>query len=227
MPGPDSTRWTLIQAAAEGDAGARSEFARRYEPVVRAYLGARWRRTPLETETDDAVQEVFVDCFREGGPLGRVDPARPERFRAFLYGVVKNLARRFEDARRRSREVSAGSRIDLDDIEGREEALSRVFDRAWASLLLQDAVALQAEWAREKGKEAERRLELLLLRFDEDLPIREIARRWEVDPSWLHRQYARAREEYKRALREVVRDLQGGTPRNIELECARLLAFFE
>lgn len=227
MPDPESTRWTLIRAAAEGDEGARSEFARCYTSVVRAYLGARWRRTPLAGEIDDAVQEVFVDCLRAGGPLGRADPDRAGGFRAFLYGVVKNIARRFEEGRRKDREVPAGSRFDLDAVEGREEHLSEVFDRAWASLLLQEAADLQADRAREKGEEAERRVELLCLRFEDGLPVREIARRWGVDTTWVHRQYARAKDEFKRALREVIRDHQGGTRENIEEECGRLLTHFK
>jgi RNA polymerase sigma-70 factor (ECF subfamily) len=212
----------LIHAAAEGDAAARAEFARRYEPVVRAYLAARWRTPAKAGNLDDAVQEVFVDCFREDGPLGRVDPDRPTGFRAFLYGVVRNVALRFEVDYRREREVQAG---DLDAIESDEETLSRVFDRAWASLLLKDAAELQAERAREKGGEAERRVELLCLRFEDGLPIREIARRWEVDPGWLHHQYAQAREEFKRALRDVVRDQHGGDRGKVDAECARLLTF--
>lgn len=47
MPSSDSTRWTLIRDAAEGVPAARDEFARRYESVIRAYLGARWRGSPL------------------------------------------------------------------------------------------------------------------------------------------------------------------------------------
>ncbi len=38
-----STCWTVIQGAAAGRGDDRDQFARRYAPVVRAYLGARWR----------------------------------------------------------------------------------------------------------------------------------------------------------------------------------------
>jgi RNA polymerase sigma-70 factor (ECF subfamily) len=221
-----STRWTVIRDAAEGGARARSVFAHTYQPVVRAYLAARWNFSRDAPQIDDAIQEVFVDCFREDGPLTRFDPNRPGGFRAFLYGVVKNVARRFEESRMQNRELAAGSRIDLDAMEGREDSLSRIFDRSWASFLLDEAAKLQAEQAREKGKDAQRRVELLYLRFEDDLPIREIARRWEVDPDWLHHQYAQARREFKRALREIVWAHHGGEEGDIEAECARLLAFF-
>ena len=80
----DSTRWTVIRRAAAGSAPDRAEFARRYGPVIRAYLGARWRQTPLFPEVDDAAQQVFVECFKENGVLGRVDAQRETGFRAYL-----------------------------------------------------------------------------------------------------------------------------------------------
>jgi RNA polymerase sigma-70 factor (ECF subfamily) len=223
MAGPKSTRWTVIREAAEGDDAARSEFARLYRPVVRAYLEARWHHSPGSSEVEDAAQEVFIDLFREGGALGRAESDRPGGFRAFLYGVVRNIARRFEKKRRRNIERAAGSRIDLDAVEGREEALSRVFDRGWASLVLAEAARHQAKLARDKGEDAVRRVRLLAHRFEEGLPIREIAKLWDVEPAWLHHQYAQAREEFKRALEEVVRSHQGGNEADLEAECTRLL----
>ena len=34
---------------------------------------------------------MFLTCFREGGALDRVDPARAGGFRAFLYGIARNV----------------------------------------------------------------------------------------------------------------------------------------
>lgn len=42
-----------------------------YLPVVRAYLGARWRGKDISRELDDAVQEFFVECSRGDGILTR------------------------------------------------------------------------------------------------------------------------------------------------------------
>ncbi|MBD3161132.1 MAG: sigma-70 family RNA polymerase sigma factor, partial [Candidatus Latescibacteria bacterium] len=131
MAEAESTRWTVIRDAAEGDAGAREEFVRRYEPILRAYLGARWRHSPLVREIDDAVQEVFLACFGEGGALGRADEERPGGFRAFLYGVTMNVARRAEEKRARKSRPPAGD-AELGAVVAREEPLSRVFDRAYA-----------------------------------------------------------------------------------------------
>jgi RNA polymerase sigma-70 factor (ECF subfamily) len=211
-----STRWTVIRRAAEGVPEDRDEFVRRYGPVIRATLGARWRGTPLHDELDDAAQQVFLDCFK--GALGRADPART--FRAFLFGVVRNVARGIERKRARSREQQPPSDFDL---AAKEDSCATAFDRAWARALMRDAAELQLARAREIGPEAVRRHRLLALRFGEGIPIREIAARWEVDADALHREYPKAREEFKRALMDVVRELHDGP---VEKECTRLLGLF-
>lgn len=42
------------------------------------------------------------------------------------------------------------------------------------------------------------------LRFAGDLPIRDLAGKWGFDADAVHRAYARAREEFKKCLRQVV-----------------------
>jgi RNA polymerase sigma-70 factor (ECF subfamily) len=221
MADPGSTRWTVIRGAAEGDPGARAEFARLYETVIRAYLGARWGRTPLYEQIDDAAQDCFVDCFRESGALTRVDSELPGGFRAFLFGVVRNVARRLEEKRYRLREVQPGNEPGLEGIAAEDEALSRVFDRAWARAVVRQAAELHAERVREKGEAAARRFELLRLRFSEDMPIRDIASAWNEDPMKVHADYARGRAEFKSTLREVLRTLHPDS--EVESECDRLL----
>jgi len=217
----ESTCWTVIRGAAEGKREDRELFARRYTPVVRAYLGARWRGSPLLAELDDATQEVFLDCFREQGALGRADPARGVAFRAFLRGIVRNVARRCEEGRGRGRERQPPS--SEFEVEAREERLSRVFDRAWARSLMQEAAARHAGMAHAQGDGAVRRVELLRLRFHEGMPIREIADLWDADAATLHREYAKARREFKRALLEVVAFHHPGSAEDVERECAELL----
>src|SRR5436190_16960182 len=96
MSTSQSTCWTVIRAAAAGSPADREELARRYLDVVRAYLAARWRGSALRADLDDATQEVFVECFREGGAVEAAGAGRVPGFRAFLYGVIRNVARRFE-----------------------------------------------------------------------------------------------------------------------------------
>jgi len=215
MPTFESTCWTVIRAAAAGRSAEREELARRYKDVVRAYLAARWRSSNLRSEIDDAVQEVFVECFRQGGMLDAVGAGRVPSFRAFLYGVVRNIARRFE-----ARPVRTSSPIA--DLES-EDNLSRLFDRTWAQAIMAESAQLQSRRARELGPEAERRVDLLRLRFEESLPIRTIAERWRVDTAQLHHDYAQARKEFRAALLEIVAFHCPGTPAEVEQEATGLL----
>jgi RNA polymerase sigma factor (sigma-70 family) len=220
----DETCWTVIRGAAEGSERDREEFARRYAPVVRAYLGNRWRGTSHLPEIDDALQEVFLECFKPEGVLDRADPSRAGGFRAFLFGVVRNVAQRVErrDARRRVRPSDSSFDPDRLPAEDGGGPATR-FDRAWAAALVEQAGVRQAKRARERGERETRRVELLELRFQEGLPIREIAVRWGVEPAYLHKEYARAREDFLDALRDVVAFHHPDTPGGIDRECARLL----
>lgn len=218
MPTPESTCWTVVRAAAAGSPAGRDELARRYLGVVRAYLSARWRGSALLAERDDAVQEVFVECFRAGGVLDAAGAGRVPGFRAFLYGVVRNVARRFE-----ARPARPAGPLP-DEIDANEESQSRLFDRAWARAVMGEAARLQQERAAGRGPEAVRRVELLRLRFEENLPIRTIARQWDIDPAALHHAYAVARTEFRAALLEVVAFHHPGGRDEVEREAAGLLA---
>jgi RNA polymerase sigma factor (sigma-70 family) len=217
----ESTCWTVIAAAAAGCAAERAAFAQPYQPVIRAYLTARWRNSPYLQDLDDAVQDVFVACFQRDGLLTRAQSDRPGGFRAFLYGVVRNVARRREARRSRDRQADD---VDLDQVPGDEESQARMFDRAWARALLREAAQHQEEHARRAGAAALRRVELLRLRFHEGLPIRAIAASWQVEAATLHHEYAKARQEFKAALTEVVAFHYPGTPEEVECECANLLS---
>jgi RNA polymerase sigma factor (sigma-70 family) len=214
-----NTRWTVILGAAAGQPLAREEFARRYEGVIRAYLGARWRGTPFVPEIDDATQDVFVECFKENGALARVDPGHRGGFRTFLFAVVRNVARRFEERRALRRERQAPSDL---DVPGADETASRAFDRAWARTIMGEATRLMTERARAGGTAAERRVELLRLRFADGRPPREIAEAWGLKPAQVQYEYKRARDEFQAALLDVVRRHDpAGDP---AAECVRLLA---
>jgi RNA polymerase sigma-70 factor (ECF subfamily) len=213
---PESTCWTVIRAAAAGSPAEREELARRYLGVVRAYLAARWRGSDLRADLDDAVQEVFVECFRQGGVVEAAATGRVPGFRAFLYGVVRNVARRFEGRPRRAA-------VPLPEIAADDESLSRLFERAWARAVMAEAAGLQRRQADERGPEAVRRVELLRLRFEENLPVRTVAERWGVPAAGLHHAYALAREEFRAALLEVVAFHHPGSPAEVRQEAASLL----
>jgi RNA polymerase sigma-70 factor (ECF subfamily) len=212
----ESTCWTMIRAAAAGSPGDREELARRYIGVVRAYLAARWRGSTLRNEVDDATQAVFVECFRQGGVLDVAGTGRISGFRAFLYGVIRNVARRFET--RPVRDADGLPEIASDDA-----SQSRLFDKTWAQAIMAEAARLQRTRAEQHGPEAVRRVELLRLRFEENLPIRDIAALWEADPAAVHKSYALARKEFRSALLEVIAFHHQGTAVELEAEASSLL----
>lgn len=223
----DSTCWTMLSLARAGDVRAREAFALRYLPLVRAYLGARWTSPMLRERLDDAVQDAFLECLRGGGALERLDPSRPGGFRAYLLGVLRNVARRAEERLTKARGRSALG-VDLDDLPAEDESLAQALDRAWAQAMLREAAERQrasAALAEERGqKGALARVELLRLRFQEGLPIRDIAVRWGVAPEGLHREYAKARHEFRTALEATLADHQGGSDEERGAALERLLA---
>jgi RNA polymerase sigma-70 factor (ECF subfamily) len=224
--GDETTCWSLIRRASAGEDEGRRVFAGRYEPFVRALLAARWRGSPRVVDIDDAVQDVFVECFRSGGVLSRAGDDRVPAFRAFLVGVVKNVARRVE-GRRGPVAFSDATPADASTLApgGFASAVdppSRDVERAWARALVGEARdLLEARGA--AADDARRRVALLELRFQEGLPIREIARRWGADPTRLHREFARARSDFRAALFEVVAVHHPGTAAQVERNCQELL----
>jgi RNA polymerase sigma-70 factor (ECF subfamily) len=159
---------------------------------------------------------VFLECFRKGGALEAVTTGRVPQFRAFLYGIVRNVARRFE-----SKSQPVG--IPLPELEARDASLSQLFDRNWAESIMIEAASLQRLRAAESGEEAIRRVELLRMRFEQNLPIREIAERWNVEPARVHHAYAQARQEFRDALKATVAFHQPGSPAELEREVSELL----
>jgi RNA polymerase sigma factor (sigma-70 family) len=189
--------------------------------VVIAYLRARWARSVLIQETEDALQEVFFECFKAGGALDRVERARGSSFRAFLLSIVRNVAARFEE--RKGKQHDHLSTSSAEGAKAAEEP-DRVYLREWARSVVEEAARLQGERARLLGQEARMRLKILHLRFVEGLPIRDVAPRLGMSAEAAHREYARARREFEEALRSVVAfDIVGGDDA-VQLECRELMA---
>lgn len=202
MTSGETTSWNLVQQAAAGVPLGRDRFAQVYTEPIRAYLGNRWRGQCFDRELDDAVQDVFLECFRPGGMLARLDADKCSSFRAYLFGVVRNIALRWEQrmARQHRRQPEAK---DLDALTDGGDSLSRHFDRAWAHNLLRVAIQTMAAEA-QQSPEAVRGLEILRLRFQDGVPIRDIARATGEDATLLHRQFARAKRDFERVLRNLL-----------------------
>jgi RNA polymerase sigma factor (sigma-70 family) len=224
---PESTCWTLVEHAAIGDPAAREEFGRRYFPIVRAYLKARWRGRLTTEEIEDAMQDVFVAFLREEGVLEKLKPGRQEGFRALLYAVAHNTALRVEHARARKLDSPGSESFHAEENAAAEESLSRVFDRAWAESIVREAAELQKELARAEGDGAVRRFELLRLQFEEELTIAAIAERWGVPAEPLYKEAVRAKREFKEAVRRVVSFHHPDAPDLVERECRALLMLLD
>lgn len=208
-PGPgaapvSSTSWSIIEDAARGSHEARSCFVSRYRPAIHDYLRARWDRTRKRHWVDDAVQDVILECFRGGGILARSAASRPRSFRAFLLGTTRNIALRYETGRGVAARESQAPVDDFDGLPAAGERASAAFEKAWARSIVQEAASHMVSRARFLGAAALRRVELLRLRFFDGRPIRDIAAAWGTEAKALHREYARAREEFQASLLEVL-----------------------
>jgi RNA polymerase sigma-70 factor (ECF subfamily) len=223
MAGGDTTCWTVIRGAAQGQAADREEFVRRYSGSAVAYLRERWAGSPLFQDIDDSVQELFFECFRDGGALARAEERPDSSFRAYFFGVLRNVARRHEKSRAREATKRAPSSFDLETVLSREEDATRAFERAWAGAVMREAAERLGRSAKDAGEEARLRLEILRLRFGSDIPIREIAKRVGLPPARVHHEYARARKEFASELFQVVSFHHPGTPGEVRRECRRLL----
>jgi RNA polymerase sigma-70 factor (ECF subfamily) len=160
---------------------------------------------------------VFLECFKPNGVLGKVNEAPGDGFRPFFHGVLRNVARRHEEKHKPA--VAMPEDQPADDV-----SLGRAFDKAWARSLLREAARVQAELA--TGNErATRRVEVLRLRFQEGLPIRDIAVRWGEEAAKLHHEYATAREEFRAALQRVMTfHMPAATAAQVDAACRDLLA---
>lgn len=217
------SRWSLIERAGAGDPAARSDFTSRYLPLVRGWLLARWRGRRLVHEVEDAVQDVFFDLLRVDGALARAQD-RGTGFRGFLYGVTLHVARRKELELDRNGRKAAADTL-LATLPGGAATPTALLDHDWAVTVMRDALLVQGEDASRKGDAAVRRVELLRVRFHDDLPIREIARLWKVDPDWLHHQLEQAKKEFQRAWCSVM-GLQGASEEQVAAAWREFLQLF-
>lgn len=217
VPDDGQTSWTLVHAAADGSQSALNKFAERYQAAVRKTLAARWSRSPRIDWIDDAVQEVFVECIRPGGALAKADSHFSGGFRAYLFGITRNVMLRYESRR-------VAGQLDQEEFVADEATVGKAFDREYARAIMKEASQRQRQIAESQGDAALRRVELLNARFNDGMPIREIAERWCVDPGWLHHEYSKARSEFLSALLDVVAASQpSATPAENQATCKELL----
>jgi DNA-directed RNA polymerase specialized sigma24 family protein len=175
----------------------------------------------LEGEIDDATQEVFVECLKTGGALERADADRGD-FRGLLFGVTRNVARRFEQRAAVRGRVLPEDSAWLQHVADDEPGQATLFDRTWAQALIRQTKRMHRERALADGPAGARRIELLERRFGGDEAIREIAAQWGVPAQDVHNAYRKARTEFYGCLREVVA-FHAPAGAELDSECRRLL----
>ena len=219
----NETSWTIIERAAGGDTEARERFAEIYTPALKAYFCKRWEGSPTIAAVEDAVQEVFLDCFKPNGFLDRADKERAGGFRSFFYGVARTTALRCEQAHYQDMERSPATGFDPDRLQADDDSLTAIFDRAWAQSIVREAVLVHREQARAFDGREKLRVEILRLRFEVGKPIREIAANLDLTPELAHQEYRMARKGFLLVLEDVVAAHSVGDSTAITERCREVL----
>jgi RNA polymerase sigma factor (sigma-70 family) len=223
----DSTSWSMILGAAARRPADQEQFALTYTPLIKAYLAARWRLPVEHEEVGDASQEVLLQCFRQHGALETVDRDRASGFRAFLYGVVRNVAAMAERKRSRHRETQAAHSGVFDQPDD-DASRSHVFDRGWAEVVVREARALLQRRALVRGGSAALRARALELRYQNGLPPREIAPLLGLEVKQVYRMLEDGQVEFQEALLDVMAtQVPSGSRADLEQKCAELLQLLE
>jgi RNA polymerase sigma-70 factor (ECF subfamily) len=166
----------LIRSAQGGDLDAFTELVRRHQASVRAALRVRLRGG---SEADDLAQETFLTAWRH---LKTIDPSRP--LGAWLRTLAFNHLRNF---RRKHRPGTAGV---LEELEWR-------IDERLSIRPTGDGKERLAALERCLAKMDAPTRELVRLRYEEETPLAEIARRLDVRHSTLTMRLFRLREQLK------------------------------
>lgn len=150
----DATRWSLIAVASGETAESRvalDELCRLYRPAVLAFIRAHGYPKP---DAEDLTQDFFAR-FLEKRLYATADRQRG-RFRVWLRKVLQHFlanAKDFAQAQRRAPGTQLGG-DELEHIPADGEARpDRVFERAWALVILRHATTRLAEEHARAGKQ--------------------------------------------------------------------------
>ena len=196
--GPETSTGLLRNLARGPDAARWPEFAERYDPVVRRFLGivASAHPSVRPEDADDLVQETML-ALAGLFPRGGYRRSRG-RFRDFLFGVVRKVATKASsrEAERRRREAEAAEGAALaaagraDDVALRAEA-----EALWRAVV--DRVFEQGRWS-DKAR-------AVFVRTELGEPVETVAREYGMKPNAVHQLRYRASRRVGAALRELGR----------------------
>ncbi len=125
-----STLWTVIRGAREGDESHLGSFVERYRPPVVKYIARRG----IGDEAEDLAQEVFVKIFTQG-ILEKADPAKG-RFRSLLLAVTRHAIGHHLE-KRGAQKRGGGKVAALGDIDVAAPEEDEAFDREWVTHLVE------------------------------------------------------------------------------------------
>jgi DNA-directed RNA polymerase specialized sigma24 family protein len=192
--------WALVGLVGEDHREARREFAFRYDKFVRRVLAKRWLGTAYRNHFDDAVQDVFVECFKPGGVLEKADRTRGGAFRSLLFRVTCHVAARFERAHHRDSRIEAN---DFADTSGQDNDAYRQLTREEVGEVVRGAI---------------RRMQQKIIHLAAgDTQV----------AGTLHRQHSKAKLEFQSFLGEVVEETYRVPPEEVSEILQELLSVLE
>jgi len=160
-PGPSSfpsTHWSIVRAAREpGSPECRDSIGRlidAYWRPVYAYIRHAWSRSPEDAK--DLTQD-FLSRMVGGSLLAQYDRDKG-RFRAYLKGALRHFLMDVEKTASRQKRGGGASVLSLDfenaalDVADAASTPDEVFDRAWASTLMREAIAELGARLRREGR---------------------------------------------------------------------------
>jgi RNA polymerase sigma-70 factor (ECF subfamily) len=173
----------LVRRVLDGDTAAYAGLVSRYRDRLGRYA---MRMLGNHADAEEALQDTFVRGYRS---LRRCTD--PERFGAWLFGILVNRCRTLGGRRARRQRTVVHDEVALSRASVRDDG---------EGFALREAI----QWAVAQLPSSNR--EAFLLKHVEELSYDEMAELTGVSVSALKMRVMRAREELQRLLSEVVRD---------------------
>ena len=195
------TSWVLVGLAGTDEDLAQREFALRYEKFVRRILAKRWLGTVFRTYFDDAIQEVFVECFKPNGVIEKANAQNGNSFRTYLFQVASHVAARFERTHQRQQSIASTNDDHLDDLSSQAMSAYDLVTREEVADLVREALHRMTH---HYNPEVRKRGQLLDRHTCQGEKIIAIADGNPDLAEQLHRDHTKAKREWKSFLVEVV-----------------------
>jgi len=231
-PGFQTTRWTLVQAAAVSPTTdsrqALATLCQTYWHPVYAFI----RRNGHDRDQAQDLAQGFFALLLEKNYLVAANRQRG-RFRSFLLTAVKHFLANEWDREHAQKRGGGQVPISIDAVEAEkwyvpavvEEATPEsLFERRWALSLLEHVMArLHAEFAVAGKAEQLERLSVFLNRDSEDARYKEVADEMGLSAGALRMSVHRIRRAYRQLLREEIAQTVS-TPEETDEEIRFLLS---